>query len=104
MTALVIALFLATITNRLIEAFVAPIKQKYPDLDLWWLIYVAWVVGGVLAWLAGINLFIDYIPTEVVGRILTAIVVGGGANLIADLFPPKPEFAELVVEERDDTE
>lgn len=93
MPALVIALFLATVTNRLVEAVVAPVKIKYPDLDLWWLIYIAWVVGGVLAWLSGVNLFAEYLPGELVGRILTAIVVGGGANLIADMFPAQPTHA-----------
>jgi hypothetical protein len=86
---LVIAVFLATITNRLVEAVVAPVKQKYPSLDLWYLIYVAWVVGGLLAWLSGVNLFAEYLPSELAGRILTAIVVGGGANLIADVFGPR---------------
>lgn len=93
MPALVIALFLATVTNRLVEAVVAPVKQKYPSLDLWYLIYVAWVVGGLLAWLSGVNLFAEYLPGELVGRILTAIVVGGGANLIADMFPTQPTHA-----------
>jgi hypothetical protein len=93
MPALVIALFLATVTNRLIEAVVAPVKKKFPQNDFWWLIYVSWVVGGVLAWLSGVNLFTEYLPGELAGRVLTAIVVGGGANLIADLFQGQPKVS-----------
>lgn len=91
MDTLVIALFLSVVTNRVLEAFVAPLKVKFPNVDMWWLIYVSWVLAGGLAWAAGINLFVAYLPgQELVGRVLTAIVVGGGSNLLADLFPPTP--------------
>jgi hypothetical protein len=82
------ALFLSVVANRLIEALKAPIIQKYPNLDLWWLIYVSWVVGAALAWLAQINLFALLIPNldPLAGRILSAIVIGGGSNLINDIF------------------
>ena len=101
MDLLVIALFLALAANRIIEGFVAPIKQKYPEIDFWWLIYVSWVLGGVLGWLSGINLFASYLPQELVGRILTAIVIGGGANLIKDIFKESKVY-ELVGDVVDD--
>lgn len=86
------ALFLALAANRIIEAFVKPVKQRYPNLDLWWLIYVSWIGGGALSFLAGVNLFAALLPTlnPTVGLVLTALVVGGGANLISDLFPAVP--------------
>jgi len=88
MEALATAGFLALVTNRVIEALVKPLKVKWPSLDLWWLIYPSWVLGGLLAWVAGVNLFGTYLPVEaeLVGRVLTAVVVGGGSNLIADVF------------------
>lgn len=91
------ALFLALVSNRLIEAFVAPIKQKFPKADLWWLVYVAWVVGGALSFAAGVNLFATLLPSlnATVGLVLTALVVGGGANLISDLFPT-PHTLDLI--------
>ena len=88
MEPLAIAFFMALITERLVAAVVAPVKVKYPDLDLWWLIYAAWVVGGALVWLTGTNLFAQYFPDPLVGRILTAVVAGGGANLLHDVFKP----------------
>jgi hypothetical protein len=96
MSELTIAVFLSIITNRVIEAIVQPLKKQFPALNLWWLVYVAWPVGGLLAWFAGINLFLTLVPglDPLVGRILTAVVVGGGSNLLADLFPTK-QAAEL---------
>jgi hypothetical protein len=39
----------------------------------------------VLVWLSGVNLFVEYIPNVLIGQALTAIVAGGGANLLHDL-------------------
>jgi uncharacterized BrkB/YihY/UPF0761 family membrane protein len=85
--ALTVALFLSLVTNRIIQALVEPVKLKWPSLDLWWLIYVGWGLGGLLAWLANINLFTGVLPQldPLAGRVLTAVVTGGGANLIADV-------------------
>ena len=84
---LVTALFLSLVANRLVEAVVEPLRKKYPGLDMWWLIYVAWALGGVLSWLAKINLFAEMLPdAPLAGLLLSAIVVGGGANLIHDIF------------------
>lgn len=84
----VTALFLSVASNRIVEAFVAPVKQKWPALDLWWLVYVTWVAGGALSYLAGINLFSAVVPAlpPIAGQVLTALVVGGGSNLLHDLF------------------
>lgn len=84
------ALLLALVANRLVEAVVAPLKKRYAEMDFWWLIYAAWGLGGVLAWFAGVNLFGANFPDyEIVGRLLTAVVVGGGSNLIHDIFGGK---------------
>lgn len=87
MEVLTAALFLSVVANRIVDALVEPIRKRYPDIDLWWLIYVTWVFGGALSWLAGANLFADLLPdTPMVGMVLSAILVGGGANLIHDVF------------------
>ena len=85
---LVQALFIAMLANRLLEAIVAPLKkrEKLEDFDWWWLIYVSWVFAGLLSWVAGLNLFADHFDIPLFGEVLTAVVVGGGANLINDLF------------------
>ena len=88
MDALVIAGFLAVVTNRLVDGFVKPIFDKY-NLDHFWLMYIAWAVGGALVYLSGVNLFVEYLPTAMVGQVLTAVVAGGGANILNDVFGMK---------------
>ena len=85
LAALTVALFLATVANRLTEALIVPVFEKF-KWDKFWLLYVSWVVAGIIVAFSGVNLFADYIPNPVTGQILTAIVAGGGANFIADLF------------------
>lgn len=91
--ALVIALFLATVANRLVEGLVTPLFVRQ-GWDKFFLLYVSWAVGAALVLASGVNLFVAYIPSPAVGLILTALVAGGGANLLHDLFD-KPELALL---------
>ena len=72
------------LANRLVAALVTPLFDKY-GWDKFWLMYPAWILAGVLVWLTGVNLFVAYIPNELIGKILTAIVAGGGSNLLHDL-------------------
>ena len=72
------------LSNRLIEALIIPIFEKY-ELDKFWLMYLAWIVSGVLVFLADANLFTDIIPDPMIGKVLTSITAGGGANLLHDL-------------------
>ena len=72
------------LSNRLVEALITPIFEKY-ELDKFWLMYLAWIVSGVLVFLANANLFTDIIPDPMIGKVLTSIVAGGGANLLHDL-------------------
>lgn len=72
------------LANRLVDALILPLFEKY-ELDKFWLMYLAWVASGVLVWFTGVNLFAEYIPTPMIGLILTAIVAGGGANMLHDL-------------------
>ncbi len=92
MTTLLSAFFLALITERIVAAALAPVEKRWPELDLWWVVYPSWVLGGTLAWFAGINLFTDLIPgfNADLGRVLTAVVAGGGANLLHDIFDRPP--------------
>jgi len=72
------------LANRLVAALVTPLFDKY-GWDHFSLMYVAWMISGVFVWLTGVNLFAPYIPNELIGQILTAIVAGGGANILFDL-------------------
>lgn len=72
------------LANRLVAALVTPLWDKY-NLDKFWLMYPAWILAGVFVWFTGLNLFATFIPNELIGKILTAIVAGGGSNLLHDL-------------------
>ncbi len=86
---LAIVIGFMVLANRLIAALVTPLFEKY-NWDKYWLMYASWVLSGILVWLAGVNLFSAFIPSELIGKILTAVVAGGGANLLHDL-TDKPE-------------
>ena len=75
---------LTVLVNRLVEALVTPIFEKM-GWDKFWILYIAWVVSGAFVFPTGLNLFSEFIPNMLVGQLLTAIVAGGGANLLHNL-------------------
>jgi hypothetical protein len=89
MEALSAALFLSVANKAIVDWIVGPVKKKFPNLDMWWLVYVALVTGGVIGWISQANVFAAYMPDVLTGRILTAILVGGGSSLIHDIFDKK---------------
>lgn len=91
MELLAIALFLAVVNTKIVDYIAVPLKQRYPAHDFWWLLYAALVSGFLIGWYSGINLFAPYLPDPLVGRILTAVLIGGGSSLIHDIFQPQPD-------------
>ena len=81
-----LAVLLAVVNRAIVDYLSAPIKQRFPDADLWYLVYVAFAIGGAIGWVSGVNLFssIPGMPI-ILGRILTAACIGGGANLLHDV-------------------
>lgn len=80
------AVFLSVVANNLIDGILEPIRKRYPGIDLWYVIYITWLFGGVLAWFSGINLFEGVFANPLVGKILTSVTIGGGSKLLHDLF------------------
>lgn len=93
---LMIALFLIAVVERVTEAFFSPICERF-KIDTKWLMYVAWILGGVIVYLANVNLF-DFAEKmdPRVGQVLTAIVAGGGSNLLHDLFSNMQRRTNLI--------
>jgi hypothetical protein len=85
---LAIVIGFMVLANRLVEMLITPIFDHY-SWDKFILMYIAWVFAGVLVFLAGVNLFEAYIPSVIVGKVLTAVVAGGGSNLLHDLVDQK---------------
>ncbi len=79
-----IVIGMMVLANRLVAMLVTPLFGKY-GWDKFWLAYPAWILAGVFVWFTGVNLFATFIPNQLIGQILTAIVAGGGSNLLHDL-------------------
>ena len=79
------AVFLAFVNKLLVDTIMAPIQKKWPNLDYWWVFYLALVTGGVMGWFSGLNLFQTYFATETVGRILTCVAIGCGSSVINEI-------------------
>jgi hypothetical protein len=75
---------LVALVNRFVAGFVTPLYDKF-SWDKFSIIYVAWMLSGVVVFLTGMNLFADMIPNPLIGQILTAAIGGGGANILHDL-------------------
>jgi hypothetical protein len=84
------------VTNKaIVDYLAAPVKQQKPDLNMWWLVYVALGSGAVLGWFSELNVFAEYMPDVTVARVLTSILVGGGSSLIYDIFD-KPDVPQPI--------
>jgi len=86
LTPLVIAVLLAVTNSEIVDFIKKPVVQKFPDLDLWWFVYVGLLTGFLIGWFGKINLFTGVVEEDVLGRILTAILIGGGSTLIYRVF------------------
>ena len=86
MEALSAALFLSVANKAFVDYLIAPIRKKFPDVDYWFLVYIALATGAAIGWISEANVFGPYIPDLVTGRILTSLLVGGGSSLIHDIF------------------
>lgn len=83
------AVFLATVNKAILDLIVAPIRRRWPGVDLWWVDYLALLTGLGIGWAFNVNLLEPLQTSEtsrIVGVILSGLVIGGGADLINDLF------------------
>ena len=82
------AIFLALVNERVITYFIAPLFEKFAPAGKWMLLYIAAVTGGLLSFAAGIDLMAGA-GIELaypVNLVVSAILVGGGSNLLHDVF------------------
>ena len=78
----------AILANRLVAGLITPLFDHY-GWDKFPLLYISWVLAGALVFMSGANLFAAFIPNVLFGQVLTAIVAGGGGNLLHDLTDQK---------------
>lgn len=90
-----ILLGLAVIVERIVQFFVKWIFEQV-KVDTKWLLPITWVFGGLIAAATGINLFDGVFAWDWVGLVLTAVLVGGGSNLMHDLLEILNGLKEMV--------
>lgn len=96
MDALTNGLFLSAVNTAVVNYLAEPVRRRWPEADLWWLLYAALATGFTISWFGGVNLFEAYVANELLGRILSGILVGGGSSLIHNVFDqPTMEAIEL---------
>jgi hypothetical protein len=83
--ALAAVLFLAFVNMKVIEYFVTPLFDRF-KLDHGALLYIALLTGFGLGMTVDSTLFLpNLFVYPIVGRIVTAVLIGGGSNLIHDI-------------------
>lgn len=82
------AIFLALVNERVITYFITPLFEKFWQDGQWLLLYISAVTGGLLSFAAGIDLMsgVGIQLAHPVNLIVTAVLVGGGSNLLHDVF------------------
>jgi hypothetical protein len=83
-----VVLGFAILANRFVDMLVTPLFDKN-GWDKFYLMYVAWGFASAFVAATQLNLFDAYIPNKIIGLVLTAIVAGGGANLLHDVSDKK---------------
>ena len=92
MGALAAAILIAVFGERITEYFVTPLFVK-AGWDKAYLLYIGALPGFILCVAARIDLFamLGVALPYYLGVIATALAVGGGANLLHDIFDGAPE-------------
>ena len=85
---LALVLGISTLANAIVAAVVKPIFEKFV-LDNFWIMYISWVVAGVLVFLANVNLFAGVFANPLVGLLVTAVICGRASNIIHDVTDQK---------------
>jgi|ETNmetMinimDraft_11_1059920.scaffolds.fasta_scaffold07622_1 hypothetical protein len=81
------AAFLSMLNNRLVEVILKPLLSlARPRLSKDLLLYMSIITGIGMAFYSNTNLLEQYFDPPIVGIIVTGIIIGGGSNLIHDLF------------------
>jgi uncharacterized BrkB/YihY/UPF0761 family membrane protein len=78
-----IAVFLAWLNERLVEKYLGkPLEENFPQVNRWWLVYAALVLGFAWSWFFGVNVISWTNAPELPGRVLTGILIGSGSEIV----------------------
>jgi hypothetical protein len=75
---------LVLLINRIVAGFFTPILE-FMKLERSLLMYISWIMAGLVIFATGLNLFAEIILDPIVGQVLTAVAIGGGSNILHDV-------------------
>lgn len=80
--ALPAVILFGTVVKVAVDFFAQPLQGRFPEWpwDLLW--YVAFFFGVIVGWFAELNVFSTYVDNQLLGRILSSVLVGGGAPMV----------------------
>lgn len=96
--ALALLVTLAGILNRVVEYTIGTAFDKIEKLKpfRWALMYLVLALGVLSAFQFDLDMLVIFdFPASGLGRILTGIILSGGANLINDLWPQKKPATDM---------
>jgi hypothetical protein len=83
--ALATVLFLALVNAKIIDYIVKPLLDA-AKIESKWILYIALCTGAALGMFVKVDLFTaDLFTSPIVGKIVMAVLIGGGSNLIHDI-------------------
>ena len=84
--AVLYVIVLAVVNMQIVEYLKKPVAQRFPEADLWYVVYVAFCTGVALAYGFGLDVF-EFMPEHPywLGRLLTGCMIGGGSSLIFEV-------------------
>jgi len=85
-SSLPMAILLSVAVKAVVDYLKQPIKQQFPEVNLWWVVYISFALGAACSWFGGVDIFSAVVADPTLSKILTAATVGGGASLIHDIF------------------
>ena len=91
---LAILAVVALLLSKFIDAAIKPVWDKF-GLDHFYLLYVALALGVPLGLATGVNAFPIFASWPLVGRGMSALIVGLGPSFIYDLVDKEPSPVRL---------
>jgi hypothetical protein len=83
-----LALFLALANERVVEYFIVPLFERFWKEGRWTLMYISALTGGLLSFVAKVDLMalVGLALPDPVNLLVSAAIVGGGSNLVSEVF------------------
>jgi hypothetical protein len=79
------------LVEPILKPFLVWLQKRLPVPEGWVMMVFSWLLIGLVVATTEINVFATFIPRPWIGYLLTAVLGGGGANFLHDLWPHKPK-------------